>query len=51
MKPLAAGDRKVINIHEAEFEPFISDRGKTDGYFLQLDRSKGAVNGFYIYKM
>jgi quercetin dioxygenase-like cupin family protein len=51
MKPVAEGERQVINIFEAEFEPFISDRGKTDGYFLQLDRSKGAGNGFYIYKM
>jgi hypothetical protein len=51
MKPIAEGERRVINIHEAEFEPFITDRGKTDGYFLQLDRSKGAGNGFYIYKM
>ena len=51
MKPIAEGERRVVNIHETEFEPFISDRGETDGYFLQLDRSRGAGNGFYIYKM
>jgi hypothetical protein len=34
MKPIAEGERRVINIHEAEFEPFFTDRGKTDGYFL-----------------
>ena len=37
MKPIDESDRRVINIHEAEYEPFISDQGETDGRFLQLD--------------
>ena len=51
MKPLDNEERVVVNIRDAEFEPFISDNGEMDGYFLQLDRSKGAGRGFYIYKM
>ncbi len=51
MKPVATGERRVVNIHEAEFEPFISDAGKSDGTALQLDRSKPLGAGFYIYKM
>ena len=51
MKPLTDDERTAVNIHEAEFEPFVTDRGETDGYFLQLDRSRGAGNGFYIYRM
>ena len=51
MKPLSESERTVVNIHEAEFEPFVTDAGQSDGYFLQLDRSKGPGRGFYIYKM
>lgn len=51
MKPLTRDERTVVNIHDAEYEPFITDGGDTDGYFLQLDRSKGLGRGFYIYKM
>ena len=51
MKPLSESERTVVNIREAEFEPFLNDRGEADGYFLQLDRSKGPGHGFYIYKM
>ena len=51
MKPLNETERTVVNIDDAEFEPFITDAGDTDGYFLQLDRSKGPGRGFYIYKM
>ena len=51
MKPLDSKERVVINIHDAEFEPFLTDNGETDGHFLQLDRSKGVGKGFYIYRM
>ena len=51
MKPVAAGDRQVVNIHEAEFEPYIGSNGETDGYALQLDRSVRLGTGFHVYKM
>ena len=51
MKPVAQGERMVVNINEAEFEPFINDRGEADGLALQLDRSKPLGVGFHVYKM
>ena len=51
MKPVADGERLVANIHEAEFEPFISHDGKPDGYALQLDRNVPLGTGFHVYKM
>ncbi len=51
MKPVAEGERIVVNIHEAEFEPLVTDRGENDGNVLQLDRSKPLGVGFNVYKM
>ena len=51
MKPVADGERIVVNIDDAEFEPFVNERGQEDGLVLQLDRSKRLGTGFHIYKM
>ncbi len=51
MKAVNDGERIVVNIHEADYETFISDNGESDGTALQLDRSKPLGAGFYIYKM
>ena len=51
MKPVADGERIVVNIHQAEFEPLVTDRGEFDGHVLQLDRSKPLGVGFNVYKM
>jgi len=51
MKPVAEGERIVVNINQAEFEPFVNDRGQEDGFVLQLDRSKQLGTGFHIYRM
>jgi anti-sigma factor ChrR (cupin superfamily) len=51
MKPVAEGERIVVNINEAEFEPFVNARGQVDGSLLQLDRSKPPGVGFHVYKM
>lgn len=51
MKPVAEGERIVVNIDEVEFEPFINDRGERDGFVFQLDRNKRMGTGFHIYKM
>jgi anti-sigma factor ChrR (cupin superfamily) len=51
MKPVAAGDRLMINLADVEFEPYISDSGETDGLAFQLDRDKRLGTGFHLYKM
>lgn len=51
IKPVADGDRIVVNIHEADYEPFVTESGEVDGYALQLDRSKPLGTGFHVYKM
>ncbi len=51
MKPVADGERIVANIFDADYEPFVNDRGENDGYALQLDRSKQLGTGFHVYKM
>jgi hypothetical protein len=51
MKPVAEGERLVINLDEIEFEPYISSRGEEDGLAFQLDSSKPLGTGFHIYKM
>jgi len=51
MKPVAEGERRVINLAEIEFEPFINSDGETDGLAFQHDRSKPLGYGFHVYKM
>lgn len=51
MKPVAEGERIVVNLDEMEFEPFINSNGEADGLAFQLDRSKRLGTGFHIYKM
>ena len=51
MKPVAEGERIVVNLDEMEFEPFINSHGEADGLAFQLDRSKRLGTGFHIYKM
>lgn len=51
MKPVAEGERMVINLDEIEFERYINSRGEEDGLAFQHDRSKPLGTGFHIYKM
>lgn len=51
MKPVAEGERLIINLDEIEFEPYVNSRGEEDGLAFQLDRSKPLGTGFHIYKM
>ncbi len=51
MKPVAEGERLVVNLDEMEFEPYTNSRGEADGLAFQLDRSKPLGTGFHIYKM
>ena len=50
LAPIKAEDRRVANIHEAEYTPFLSD-GMPDGQVLQLNDAKPLGTGFHIYKM
>lgn len=50
MKPIDPKDRRVANIHSAEFVPFISD-GVQDGSVLQLNDANSLGTGFHVYKM
>lgn len=51
MKPVEENERIVSNIHQAEFEPFMTPNGVSEGSFLQLNRSNVPGVGFHIYKM
>ena len=51
MKPIADGERLVVNLEDVEFEPYINSWGETDGYAFQHDRSKRLGTGFHLYKM
>ena len=51
MKPVAEGERIVVNLDQMEFEPFINSNGEADGLAFQHDRSKRLGTGFHIYKM
>ena len=52
MKPTTNDERIVVNIHEAEFQPWVMDNGEFhDSSALQLDNSKPMGVGFHVYKM
>lgn len=52
MKPIGKGDRKVVNIHSAEFRPFVyPDGGALGDEVLQLDDSRSLGEGFHVYRM
>ena len=50
LKPIASEDRRVVNIKNADYVPFISN-GIEDGSVLQLGDSKALGSGFHIYRM
>jgi hypothetical protein len=50
LKPIAKEDRRVVNVKNANYTPFISD-GIEDGFVLQLGDSKPLGSGFHIYRM
>ena len=50
MKAISPDERLVANIHKAEFEPFLTSDGQTDGEVLQVNGGKTGY-GFHIYRM
>lgn len=51
MKPIGADERRVANLDEMVFEPFVNEGGETDGYAFQHDHHRSLGTGFHIYKM
>ena len=52
MKPIEPGDRRVANIREAEFRPFVYPDGAAFGDgVLQLDEDQELGVGFHVYRM
>ena len=52
MKPIAEGDRRVANIREADYTPFVYPDGMALGdSVLQLDDSRALGEGFHVYRM
>lgn len=50
MKAISKDDRRVANIHDATFTPFMSG-DVVDGEVLQLNSAKRLGTGFYVYRM
>lgn len=52
MKPTAPEDRRIANIHQAAFKPFVYPDGVALGdSVLQLDDSHTLGTGFHVYRM
>jgi len=52
MKPIDPSDRRIVNIQNAEFKPFVYPDGDALGdEVLQLDTDKPIGEGFHVYRM
>nr|WP_316656644.1 cupin domain-containing protein [uncultured Gellertiella sp.] len=52
MRPIEQDERRIANIHEAEFKPFIFEDGMMLGdEVLQLDDEQPLGIGFHVYRM
>ena len=52
MKPIDPADRRIANIHQAAYEPFVYPDGTALGdMVLQLDRDRPVGIGFHVYRM
>lgn len=52
MKPLSPGDRRIANLREAAWQPFVYPDGTRLGdEVLQLDDSRPLGEGFHLYRM
>jgi quercetin dioxygenase-like cupin family protein len=51
LKPVGEGERRVANLNEIEFEPFVNQHGAADGLAYQHDRDRPLGSGFHLYKM
>ena len=52
IQPVKVGDRRVANIFEAAFTPYVDPDGRSDGdAILQLDSELPLGIGFHVYRM
>ena len=53
MEPINPDDRKIVNIHDAEYKNWLLDNGEEDptSSVLQLNTGKRQGTGFHIYNM
>ncbi|MBY8974292.1 cupin domain-containing protein [Rhodobacteraceae bacterium NNCM2] len=51
MKPIQPSDRRVANIHEGEYVPWVNNDGSSDSAILQLNPDRPLGTGFHIYRM
>ncbi|MFO1121515.1 MAG: cupin domain-containing protein [Hyphomicrobiales bacterium] len=52
MKPVKPEDRRVVNIKEGDYKPFVYEDGAALGdSILQLDDSQPLGTGFHVYRM
>jgi hypothetical protein len=52
MKTAGKDERKIVNIHEAVYQPWVKENGELhDSSVLQHDTSKLRDVGFHVYKM
>jgi len=52
MKPIAPGERRVVNIKDGAFTPYVFEDGETFGdSVLQLDDGLPLGVGFHVYRM
>lgn len=51
MKPIEKEKRRVVNIAEGTFLPFIDENGGEDGEVLQVNPNNKRGYGFHVYRM
>jgi len=52
MKPVKPSDRRITNIHSAEFTPWSMENGSATGQsYLQLNTSQPPGVGFHVFRM
>jgi len=51
MDPIPSDDRKVLNIGNDNFAPFIDEDGRHDGDVLQANPDNKPGYGFHVYRM
>lgn len=52
MKPINPQDRRIANIHQTDFTPFVYPDGVALGdAVLQLDDTRALGTGFHVYRM
>ncbi len=51
MKPISPNRRRVVNLADGEFLPFLDEDGQHDGDVLQVNPNKPTGYGFHVYRM